>query len=648
MASTTLKSSDGRDTFTIRNFRPDIPSEPIAKERTAFVKAATRAELPLDDDAFHAVARALTTIGQATDQIRTETLSVEHVGPATVHTIDGHVFLGELLPLFQPRGAGLYEADLFDTAGAMDHDENPLAMTTMTFRDETHLKAHVRTVTERTIDLGRDYTASILTKKIANPVLIEAVRIQFEDGTESFTSMAIRDGVSRVISAWKVIYPKADPFEFPDLIASHVLASSWMRDGNAASSRAKGRAAARQGLRVEAIRGLAGEVFGEFAIRVHQAFTVPAKIVVGAPAPVEDFEETMRELVAVSNGESRPWSREARDGDAMERALRRAVHDGQLGEHVQKLATGAAPGMAPTPLWRSVLLLAELMSGTTPRLLKKHLADLTGRGRITDATYARFLMPLIEAPWRIRKGMAVAAWVDGGPIPTGVDWDNWTPVVTGDFTELVPRALAGDADARVTLQVAGGIALAADRLLVGKSLEDAPFSADVPTVLDGLGLRAAGLWLLARAANAFQADRLALSALPTSKKSSLQAVDAYIVPKPSFREPELLLDANAGPWHHTSQPVPLTATDVVAFSDPHRGGMELDGPEAEAWRPSVGEVRDRVIANLIGALSALGDLDELLDAGDLKPAPLLGDEWERAHGIVSELQATVWRARPVQ
>jgi hypothetical protein len=177
--------------------------------------------------------------------------------------------------------------------------------------------------------------------------------------------MAVRDGVSRVISAWKVIHPKSDSFEFPDLVVSHVLASSWVRDGNAATSRAKGRAEARQALRVEAVRGMAGGAPNETAIRVTQAFTVPAKIVVGSPAAVEDFEETMRALVAVSNGEFRPWGAATRDGDVIERALRRAVHDGQLGEHVQQVATGASPGAAPTPLWRSVLLLAELMSRTT-------------------------------------------------------------------------------------------------------------------------------------------------------------------------------------------------------------------------------------------------------------------------------------------
>lgn len=339
----------------------------------------------------------------------------------------------------------------------------------------------------------------------------------------------------------------------------------------------------------------------------------------------------------------------------MERALRRAVHDGQLGALVRDLAIGVKtfevqaafwPAFGVDPLRRGVIVLAEMMRGNTRRVLKKLLMEVTGRGHISDAAYARFLMPLIDEPWRSVKGRAAAPRADGGPIPTGVDWDSWNPVLIGDFTKLVPRALDGDMDAFVTLQVAGGIALAADRLLVGKSQEDAPFSADLPTILDGLGSSAAGLWLLARAANAFDSRKIAWNALPISKKSSLQAVDTYIVPKPSFREPEQLLDANASPGHHSAHPVPLTASDVVAFSDPHRGGIELDGPEAEAWRPSAGELRDKVLGRLMGALTGLGDLEELLDDGGLQAPPLLGDQWERAHALVSELQAMVWRAKP--
>jgi hypothetical protein len=60
----------------------------------------------------------------------------------------------------------------------------------------------------------------------------------------------------------------------------------------------------------------------------------------------------------------------------------------------------------------------------------------------------------------------------------------------------------------------------------------------------------------------------------------------------------------------------------------------------------VGELRDKVLGKLMGALGALGELDELLDDGGLQPTPLLGGEWERAHGMISELQAVIWRAKP--
>jgi hypothetical protein len=105
-------------------------------------------------------------------------------------------------------------------------------------------------------------------------------------------------------------------------------------------------------------------------------------------------------------------------------------------------------------------------------------------------------MTLIDLPWRHAKQdtrqQAQRAWKNGGPIPhelLGLDWD---PVPTKDFTKLVPLAMAGDDDAKYTLQVAGGIALVTDKLLLsntGSALasEQVPFRSNVNEVVTNLG-----------------------------------------------------------------------------------------------------------------------------------------------------------------
>jgi hypothetical protein len=209
--------------------------------------------------------------------------------------------------------------------------------------------------------------------------------------------------------------------------------------------------------------------------------------------------------------------------------------------------------------------------------------------RLRSRTYTSHLATLIDGPWRRAKAhserQARRAWANGGALPGSFLQTTWDPVPVKNFLDLVDDADAGNVDARRTLQVAGGVALIADKLLmsnVGSAMESGvvPFRSDVDAVIEGLATTRRGLCLLAHAANAFDPDRQALNSFTRTELNTLPEDvlgKSYTVPLPSPKHPERPALDKAGnvarlkPW------------DVVAFSDPVRyAKSEEERAEAEA------------------------------------------------------------------
>jgi hypothetical protein len=669
----------GGEPVAITNFRSSLPPPPSASDRVAFVRAATNAGLRLDDDGLHAVARTLVDPHTAAVAVRSNLITEEVVGPASLKALHGHVYLTEILPGLQPRaGAAASAVSLPKVIGCLDGNGDPEAMLSLVFRDHEHLAAYLAQVVGQTRTMGRDYAASILTRRVSQPVLLHPGWIDFEDGSEGFAISVARDGLTRIVSSWAAQHPDLSVDELADEMVTALLATkSARKTGDSQTSmRARGRAAVLQDLRVRFAQGTNGAHPNEDAIRIGQTLILPAKTLVSIEnigpvgvAAEQQFDDAVQALVASMHGEFQPWEDSAADAAAIQRALPRAVFDDEFDAAVAELAVGRrevkdVPEIfgfedPATPLWRAVWLAAWFCTPGEFEAVKRHLRDLLGVSKMFKKTYVEHLMTLIDLPWRYSKAanrqQAARAWGNGGPIPHDIIGEDWTPVPTEDFTTLVPKALAGDDAARYTLMVAGGIALVTDKILLsntGSAFTSGlvPFRSNVNDVVADLGRaeNVAGLWQLARAANAFRADRRATNSFtPQEALRRPPGPDSYTVPAVDPRNPAALLYDNANAVR------PLTTYHLVYLSNPERAEEEKEKKKAQPTSTETTAAKaKRLRAQVVKQVEAgHDDLTALIDLAAVDPTvqPIFGDMelWQKLVTNLQKLTGLVFTHQPV-
>ncbi|MEU6667008.1 hypothetical protein [Streptomyces sp. NPDC046727] len=479
-------------------------------------------------------------------------LMEENVEGATLYSVVTRVHLSELLPGIQPR-TGMEVMEIPDPqVQGLTEDGRACAVIRYRYRDMEHLRHHVWQTVHGTLSLN-SYAQSILARKVTRNLITHPVEIAFEDGTESFHMLVVRDGITRLASAWAVLAgPDADAAEAAALAVDSLLgkktSAPLASGGDPLGQRlAANRSRWRRALREEFAQELAQSEPGLRAAQIAQTAVLPAQIAVGAEGhpghllAAEDlFDDAIRSVLASVHVEFKQWDAAAQNVEVATRALKRVI---QLGDSlvpkddlqiVHGLAVGritpeelpqVVPGETAPPgtaLWRSVYLVYWLTRPELLERLKDQAKAIKGGKRMGLKGFAELLGPLIDLPWRAYKKQVTTqarnAWNNGGVLTEDV-LQEWTPRPTDDFRTLVAPALAGDVDARCTLAVAGGVALIADKLLtrnVGSALMAAkekggvPFRADVNQVIEDLSRphNELGLWTLALAANRFRSDAL--------------------------------------------------------------------------------------------------------------------------------------------
>ncbi|WP_271208673.1 hypothetical protein [Streptomyces poonensis] len=593
-----------------------LPAQSAESAREAVTAAGVANPLAsLPAGAWEAVARAainpeaVAIMLRPTAQEPAGLLLEENVEGATLRTFNTRVWLSELLPGIQPR-TGMEVMDISDpqVVGTIEKGE-PCAVVRYRYRDFQHLKDHVRQTVHSTLALN-SYAASILGRKVTRPLITHPVEFTFEDGTESFHALVVRDGITRLASAWAVLAgPEADAARAADLMVESLFGgvARGKVDGRTLSDRlAAVRETWRHALADEFHQAMAAEEPGDRGIHIAQTYVVPAQVAVGAEghpghllAPEDVFDDAMRSILASVHVEFKAWDSAAQNVEVATRALKRVI---QLGDApvakeslqvVYGLAVGrTAPENLPreygdsqlpgTALWRGIQLVHALTRPELYERLKDQAKTIKGGSRMSAKGFAELLGPIIDLPWRSAKKavskQARNAWGNGGVLTRDV-LKEWEPALTDDFTTLVEPAMAGRVDARCTLAVAGGIALIADKLLtrnVGSSLMapkekgGVPFRSDVHLVVENLSAEdnELGLWTLALTANRFRADLL-----PENAQSMRQFVrrnrkeeesSAYVHLKVDLAQPDKIARDENG------VPVPLFEWDVVWASDQAR------------------------------------------------------------------------------
>ncbi|HLL37720.1 hypothetical protein [Streptomyces sp.] len=722
----------GKETVVVSDFPRTLPGASAVDDRAKLVRAgAANPHAGLTEDAWHAVARASTAPMLVAHQLRPPTsdgsglLLEEHVDGATLRSVHSRVWLSELFPGIQPR-TSQEKLDVDDpkVIGEADGD-HPLALLRYRYRDRNHLWEHVKHTLNITLHRN-SYAESILARRVTRALIVHPAVFEFEDGDEPVTALVARDGITRLASAWKVLGGAALKNEEIAEEAADALLTERRQPANEprkplTQRLALGREEYRRRLHDEFTAAIdaagASGAVTDRTIRIAQTYVVPTHIAVGiephelSALRVEDvFDDALRSILASVHVEFKPWDDAAQNVEVATRALKlvaqtRSAEWGmeKLLQDVHALATGRLPEAAVpeifddpripgTALWRAVYLVHALTRPPLHEELKARAKDIKNDRRMSTKGYAGLLGPVIDLPWRSEKGSALAqarnAWSNGGVLCADVLADGWHPVPTEDFTSLVEPALKGDAGARCTLAVAGGIALIADKLLtrnVGSAVAavrqvgKVPFRADVSVVIGGLAARdnAAGLWLLAHAAQRFR------SATMPGNTSARPRLGPGAVPPP-YQHVAIDLDAPDRIARDGGAERALTTWDVVYASDAERAEEKIElmlrqsgaaggppapsspvpptvlpaqrtgpaqqPPQSPARPPSIAQLiedqRKQLAKQLEGAIESLRHL-EGLGAHRTFP-PLLGDaeEWAALRDNAVEIVATVEQHNP--
>jgi len=692
----TLKYGD--DTVTVTNFSAELPKSSDAKDRTKLVRVGRgNPYCGLTEDAWHALARAVVHPQALTAQIQHHpdaggsSLVEEHVGGATLRSANGRVWLTEVFPLIQPRIGQNPRAEADpEIGGALSADGSPQALLVYRFRDRAHLRNYLRQTIIATRSANKQYDESILIRRITRAVVAHVARLEFSDGSEPMYVTVVRDGITRVVSAWGAqCGEKATPEEIADRAVNVLLAEKPARRGTSkplSQRMAQGREDELDSLRASFIAGLSGGTPNEEAIRIGQTIVVPAQIAVGLQAhpgsglPAEEiFDDAIRSILSSIHVEFGMWDSAAQNAEIGSRALKRSMLDqvadplGITVADVYRLAIGQiTPEKTPTvfaddrvpgtPLWRGVYLVHYLTRKPVFDVMKKHVKAIAGKQRLHTNTYAEILAPIIDQPWRLAKQhilrQARNAWGNGGVLTKEVMDEDWQPVPCFDFTTLVDAAQAGDIDARLTLAVAGGIALISDKLLTrntGSAVGwgTVPFRADVDDVIANLARshNRAGLLVLAHAANHFRADRAAVNSFTDNQLNQEEQAEADWYTHVSV-DPE---QEDGIARDRADAPLRLDEYTVVRLSDPKRAAKEEQDRKPKEEEPKsvidqMADLRRTLLGTLTDAQDSLTSLMQLSRTPDAAGAHPLGShrEWEKVSKIAVKVQSKIYNSEPAE
>lgn len=685
----------GDDTLTVTNFSTEFPANSETRARTKLVRAGqSNPYCALPEDALHALSRAVVHPAALTAQIQHQSgtggtsLIEEHVGGATLRSAHGRVWLTEVFPLVQPRiGQEPRVESEPAIEGVLDAEGTAQAMLVYRFRDRTHLENYLHQTITATRKANKQYDESILTRRVTRAIVGHLARLEFEDGSEPVYVMIVRDGITRVVSAWGALCgEQATPEQIADRAVEVLLAEKPTRRGTSRALTQRmglGRQDELDKFRASFTAGLDGDTPSEAAIRIGQTIVLPAQIAVGLQVhpgsglPVDEvFDDAVRSILSSIHVEFGMWDLAAQNVEIGSRALKRTMLDGVLNLHdiaaedVFRLAVGQLPphqtpavfrdeAVPGTPLWRAVYLVHYLTRRPVFNLMKKHVKAIAGMQRLRTNTYSGILGPIVDQPWRTAKKLSIRqarnAWSNGGVLTKEVMESDWDPVPCSDFTDLVEPASNDDIDARLTLAVAGGIALITDKLLtrnvgsaVGKTV---PFRADVDDVLEGLAHKdnQSGLLLLAHAANRFDANRVAVNSFTDKQMIKEAQTDdsRYILVAIDPEAADGIARDGAG------SPIRLDEYTVVRLSNEKRAEEEEEELRDEDNEPAstldqMTDQRRRLLGNLTDAQVALSKLIALSLVPEAAGTHPLGSyrEWEKISRLAVKVQATIYSNEP--
>lgn len=628
--SVPFKGENEPELVTVHELRRSFPPVPDQTQIKAFVAAGL--EQP---GANLGQSEWLTVVHAAADVLAaTKIVSAGHYQPdrgdlATLNLLPIDVKITSLFPLFQPRIAG--DPAVVDPpriSGLINQEGDPIACLVFEFEDEDHWRRQVEEQIRGTLNTGADLRVSILNHGVSTPLLAYPAIVRF--GDVSIRVMGIADGMTRFVRCWQNLLGAAfKECELPGQVASRLLARKVGQGATTEStSREQGRLDEYLAL-VANFNAYAEHYDNSDVVRIGQSLIVPAKIAVGfsihqdALPKEQQFPDAIAAAVAQVHTLQRPWRSSAVDANVIAQSIQRAATDGYISVADVGLATGESGIDTLSEPWveavkdhpeideglvRAVWLIYRLTRPDAMKAVNRNIRALRGIARVTKNIYAATILSIIDRPWRaskeVSRGNAASAWKAGGPVPHEVygSTRSWRPLLGDKFATLVPAALnPEDPDhwsALYTLEIAGGIALVADGLILaasGSTAVDSGFKRVQPQVLvSRLATTEAGLYVLAHAADSFHSDRQASNSLTPDQRKKLisnPGPKPYPVCRPDESDP---IRAVADPSFGFSQ--------IRTIADPEADGGDNKPkptplPPAEVFKKNQTQLEDSYRAN---------------------------------------------------
>ncbi|MEU3478868.1 hypothetical protein ACI2LO_27215 [Streptomyces sp. NPDC033754] len=444
----------------------------------------------------------------ATHQDGLDGLTPQPTGSATLLVLEGLAFADALLPVLgNPRIAHLTQAPSTPAQKAQN-DSTPaapaaagmyapdgttlLAQLTIGYDSVEDARRLIRTtVTETLKQPGADYSDSILVNGVMTPVEAVLAEVTYAHGGAPVVVPALYDGTSRCTSAAKTRHAQSG-LSAEDLRAK--VAESFA-DVLSLSPRTR---RTRYGKRAQDVNAaLERNNLTMPALRDRMTQLVPVRLVVGAEFGPASNASALPDAIATAQSAKHisvnPWSEPAQDLMTAERIVSHLNRQGLVSgafvglvnedalkdEDVELLfGTGAADLVRydrssdwVEPLWRAAKITHTLTRPAVFDEAKRFVRGDRGLHIVRTDRYAGYLGVVIDMSFRFYKPkttpVARRAWRDGGVLSKEV-LGSWELVVAS-AAELRARALKGDADARLTLQVLAGTALIADGIVTQDS-----------------------------------------------------------------------------------------------------------------------------------------------------------------------------------
>lgn len=525
---------------------------------------------------------------------------------------------------------------------------------------------------------------------------------EFDQEPEEIHVLVVLDGNTRVINS--LLAALGDRFSRNQIaaeIARRMLRKAKASAGGLSAQHYRGRAEAHAEA-LDRFNRAAGDIENPDLVRFGQTTNIPAEIVIGFhrfgdPLAMREFEfvDAVRSEVGQQHSLAKAWPDGSVTANVGQQAIARAVASGVLSEEIGALAEGSvayipavtlipAPctdageesGENPEPqstldpgLARAVFLLNALTQPEAYEEMKRHIRNLGGHKKVDRNLYGRHIASVLWRGWAPHKEEGhkneTAAWKVGGALvvmPTSEEGDpggdrertgesvlgkRWQALFPPRWTDLVPIALdASDprhTDAKLTLQVAGGLALIADGLLLAASgstrfgVHGHEYVRRHPaTVLALLGKSELGLWTLAHAADSFRSTQAASNSYSINKAIP---TGVYAVARPkSAEEPSVAVTTVDGVYQNYD-----SLRDLAGLRLPEGSNKGKDKPtpkseleQLEDWASELRSAVDR-------AVKAQQAMEKLISTGPALAFKAFADiaDWESVQKDLMDVYVAV-------